>query len=394
MTRIVFLTPQLPHPPVSGGVIKSRKLIEFLAAKHEVHLFTLVKGSDGQHIDEFCAAMPLAGFHSEPIEIPRSMGTFIRSIVAGVPLSVYRNRSLEMQEMVNSQIAQADVVFVDHFLMFQYVPESFGGRIVLHEHNAEYVMWRRFAAIENNVLRKVAAIAESVRIKAYESRICERSHTVLAAPNDIEALTSIGIPRSKFIETLHLGDEKLLLSPEIIFSKTQPYLLYVGSLGWEANRDGLLWFLKEVWPLVAAKHVGVQFLIIGRNASSEIAVEVSRLTGVALLGFVDDLEPYYAQSRVFIAPLRFGSGIKVKVINALCRGLPVVTTSIGAEGLHVESGHEMFIADSPGEMANDIGALLANEHRWTMMRDAARKLANREYTWDLTLSQVEVAVHG
>jgi len=394
MTRIVFLTPQLPHPPVSGGVIKSRKLIEFLASKHEVHLFTLVKGSCGQHINEFCAAVPLAGFYSDPIAIPRSMRNFIRSIIAGVPLSVYRNWSLPMQGMVNNQIAQADVVFVDHFLMFQYVPESFEGRIVLHEHNAEYVMWRRFAAVENNLFRKVAAITESVRIRAYEARICERSHAVLAAPNDIEALTSIGIPRNKFIETLHLGDERLLLFPEIIFNKTQPYLLYVGSLDWEANRDGLLWFLKEVWPLVAAKHVGIQCIIIGRNPGSEIALEVSRLAGVELLGFVDDLEPYYAQARVFIAPLRFGSGIKVKVINALCRGLPVVTTSVGAEGLHVESGHEMFIADSPVEMAKDIDALLANEHKWTMMRDAARKLAKREYTWDLTLSQVEDAVHG
>ena len=394
MARIMFLTPKLPYPPISGGIIKSYKLVEFLSAKHEVHLFCLLKGEDPAYIDEFRAAVSLAGFHCVPLNILRSVKNYLRSIVAMIPLSVYRNRSSEMELLVSSAIGQVDVIFVDHFLMFQYVPKYFNGRIILHQHNAEYVMWKRYAVIEKNLLKKLTVYLESRRIMHYESNICKRCNSILASPNDIEALRLIGIPRKLFKETLHLGDEKLLDYQDINFKETNQRLLFVGTLDWQANRDGLLWFLREVWPILKKKYAGLCFTIIGRNPGDEISQQVGRYEGVELLGFVDDLEPHYSRSRVFVAPLRFGSGIKVKVINALYRGLPVSTTSIGIEGINVDPGHNIFVADEVGQMAQEIGILLTCEDVWTKIRDAGRALARKEYTWKVTLMRVEEAING
>jgi glycosyltransferase involved in cell wall biosynthesis len=392
--RIFFLTPQLPHPPVSGGVIKSRKMIEHLAARHEVHLFCLLKGSDQHHVDEFRARVPLAALHVAPVRTPRSAGALLRSYLAGVPLSVFRNRSSAMSALVNAAVSlRPDAMFVDHFLMFQYVPDAFDGRVVLHQHNAEYVMWQRFAELDARPLRKIAVHAESRRIRGYEARIGERARTILAAPNDIEALAALGLPRGKFRETLHLGDEELLDAPDIEFDHTELALLCVGSLDWEANRDGLIWFLREVWPLLKRRHPALRFSIVGRNPGAELQSVAGGWDGVRLCGFVDDVEPYYARSRVFVAPLRIGSGIKVKVVNALYRGLPVATTSIGAEGLQVESGRDIYIADQPAAMAEQIGDLLEHKDQWTRLRDSSRALARNRYTWHASLQRVEEAVH-
>mgnify|MGYP000170982751 CR=1 FL=1 len=394
MARLLFLTPQLPHPPISGGVIKSRKLVDHLASRHEVRLFTLLKGNDACSVDEFRASVPLEQFQAVPIHIPRSAGNLIRSLWTGVPLSVYRNRSSEMRSLIEESLDLADVVFVDHFLMFQYLPEACRGRVVLHQHNAEYVMWQRFAALEKRPLHKLAVWMEARRVRNYEFRIGNKADAILAAPNDIEALVALGLPRDKFILTLHLGDESLLDLPDIEFSRTACRLLYVGSLGWEANRDGLIWFLRYVWPELKRSHVDLTLTIIGPQAGQQLTLVAEKLEGVELLGFVDDLEPYYERSRVFIAPIRFGSGIKVKVVNALYRGIPVSSTSIGVEGLDVQPGRDLFVADDVGTMVEHIGILLTDKARWTQMRDACRTLMREKYTWRETLDRLEEALNG
>lgn len=389
MARIAFLTPQLPHPAISGGVIKSRKLIEHLGARHELHLFSLLKGEDERHVAEFRSKVPLASFHGVPVNVPRTASNFLRSIGAGVPLSVYRNRSASMRAAVQRFLRETDIAFVDHFLMFQYLPRGFAGRVVLHQHNAEYMLWHRYAAVEKNPVRRMAVRAESRRIRRYERRIGLRSHAVLAAPNDIEALATAGIPRGRFTQTLHLGDDTLLQFSDVIFAETDPCLLCVGSLDWEANRDGLLWFLREVWPKLSASRPGLRLRVIGRNPGPELSRMLSSSAGAEWLGFVEDLEPHYRRARVFIAPLRFGSGIKVKVVNALYRGVPVVTTTIGAEGLRVRSGEELFIADDTCQTIRSIESLLTREDIWTRMRDAARSVARQHYTWEASLKAMD-----
>ena len=394
MARIAFLTPQLPHPAVSGGVIKSRALIEHLSARHELRLFSLLKNDDADRVPEFRASVPLADFHGVPVAIARSPTNFLKSLAAGVPLSVYRNRSPLMRSLVASTLADADVLFVDHFLMFQYVPAEFAGRVVLHQHNAEHLIWQRYASLTPPGLRKAAISAEATRIRQYEREICLQADAVLAAPNDIETLVAAGVPDDRFIETLHLGDESLLSRPDIDFPATELRLLFIGSLDWEANRDGLMWFLEQVWPLLAPRHPGLRLTIIGRNADERLLRTAKSLPGVELAGFVDDLEPWYARSRVFIAPVRFGGGIKVKIVNALYRGLPIATSAVGAEGLEVTSGQEMLISASAEEMALDIGLLLTDEALWTRVRDGARRVARDKYGWRACLERVEDALYA
>ena len=208
---------------------------------------------------------------------------------------------------------------------------------------------------------------------------------IFAAPNDIDMLAVTGVEKKKFRETYHLGDDSQLAFPSIEFKKTEKKILYVGTLNWEANIDGLLWFIQEVWPKVLQRDSEIKLDIVGGNPDERIVQACQLQNNIRLLGFVDDLEQCFVDSRVFIAPLRFGSGIKVKVLNSMCRGLPIVTTSVGAEGIAVKNMVHMVIADTVEGYFDGIIQLMNDVALWNKIEENSRKIVIEKYTWKKVL---------
>ena len=392
MKKILFLTPTLPYPPVSGGVIKSNKVVHFLSERYELTVACLLKNEDTQHRAAFQTTVQLSNFISEELNVPRTAKNLVLSNLQGIPLNLFRNKSAAFKQKVNAVIHQYDVVFCDHYVMFQYIPDNYKGRIVLHEHNCEYLIWKRYAGIEKSLPKKLALLNQASRIKKYERQICRKADVILAAPNDIEELVKIGADKLKFLETYHLGDDSLLEQENLQFQPDNYTLLYIGTLSWEANIDGLLWFYKDIFPLLKKKNPAIKLRIIGRHPDERLIRIAENDKDIILEGFVEELEPYFRDSNVFITPLRFGSGIKVKVVNSLYMGIPCVTTSIGAEGLKTEDGEHMFIKDSPQEFADAINLLLTNKTIWDKISNNAKALARKYYTWDYVLENIQKAV--
>jgi glycosyltransferase involved in cell wall biosynthesis len=391
--KILFLSPQLPYPPVSGGTIKSWKLIEFLSKEYDVFAAYFLKGEDAIHQSSFLEKVRLDGYYSESMEVERNAVNFIRSNLLGIPLNLYRNRSWTFRRKIRRLAREYKTIFIDHYEMFQYVPRRFTGKVILHQHNCEYIMWDRFAQVEPSFARRFALKNQAWHIRRYERRICNNSNRVLAAPNDIEELKKIGAVHTRYLETFHLGDEQLLTLPELHWEGTEKALMFVGTLTWEANVDGLLWFLEHGWDVIRECHPDLKFYIIGKQPDQRIVDMVkSKGEDVVLTGFVKNLEDYFPRCRVFISPLRFGSGIKVKVMNAMYRGIPTVTTAVGAEGLLVEHRDHMMISDDMAGFTDSIHQLLTDRAKWEHLRDRSRSLARRKYTWDAVLDIVRQAV--
>lgn len=392
MKKILFLTPTLPYPPVSGGVIKSNKVVHFLLKKYTLAVACFLKNEDVEHVADFQSKFQLHNFVAEELNIPRTAKNLILSNLQGIPLNLYRNKSRSFKEKIQAIIHQYDVIFCDHYVMFQYIPDSFQGKIILHEHNCEYLIWKRYAAIEKNYLKKLALLNQAYRIKKYEQEICQKANIVLAAPNDINELEKIGADRNKFVETYHLGDDSQLQLQDLEFHPNTMSLLYVGTLSWEANIDGLCWFYSEVWQHLKAQHQNIQLYIVGKHPDKRLQEMAANDNQIILTGFVEDLEPFFKSNNVFITPLRFGSGIKVKVVNALYRGIPCVTTSIGAEGLKTIDGQHIFIKDEAKAFAEAVHTLLTQPEVWKSMRNESRALARKYYTWDAVLENIQHAI--
>jgi glycosyltransferase involved in cell wall biosynthesis len=387
--RVLFLTPQLPYPQVSGGAIKSFKLIEYLSGLHQLTLGCFLKSAEEQdNLKAFVSVSPSIKVFSHPLDIERTFLNLLKSYAHGVPLSIFRNQSIEFKQKVAALADQHDLIFVDHYLMFQYVPENFKGRVIVHQHNAEFVMWSRLAQQIFNPVKKALLLIEAHRIRKYELSMCQQVDAILAAPNDKKELIALGADKKKFIETLHLGDEQNLHLQNIRFDQTTTDLLFIGTLTWEANIDGLVWFLKEIWPLIKKLRPEVGITIAGKH-TEQLGKKLYKLEPkIKLLGFVEDLESLYQRHRVFIAPLRFGSGIKVKVINGLYRGIPTVTTPIGVEGLELTNYEHLLIEDNPQSFASSVLNLLENKPLWEKISLQSRIVMKQNYTWDKILKNV------
>lgn len=365
----------------SGGLIKSHFLVNFLAENVELSVASLLKEeNDANNLAAFKKWLSPAPVYTVPCDKPRSGTNFLKSCISGVPLTVYRNRSDSFKQLVNRLCEDVDVLFVDHYVMFQYVPENIEAKVIVHQHNAEFLNWQRKAELEDNALLRMLLNFEVARIKQYELKMCQAADVVLASFNDIESLVTLGADRNSFQETLHLGIEDNLKLPALSYENTKPEVLFVGDLSWEPNVDAILWFAREVWPLLQQSSPNCVFNIIGK-CSSKLKNKLKDLMPQAnILGFVDDLEPHYSSQRVFVAPARIGSGVKIKVVNAMYRGLPVVASPIAIEGINISHNKHVLIAKSARDFAQSISILLSEQQQWQRISRASRAWSKRYYS--------------
>ena len=390
--KILFITPRLPYPPISGGTIKTYKMIEYLADEYDLTLAVLVEADSAKWLEEFRRKVGLQrGIISVPHTIKkRNMINCLISFLIATPLSIYRNQNRIFFAKIGAIAANFDCILFDHFITYQFVPIQFRAVAIYHAHNAEYVMWEDAAKVEQKLIKKIVLRIESARIRNYEYKIGVTIPKIIAAPNDQLALQRLGIS-TRFYKTYHLGIEEIaecLLNNE----QREPSLLYVGTLSWEANKDGLEWFLAEVYPKISLQSRPVKLYIIGKGLSQPEVNRLKNNPSINYMGFVNDLHAYYQKCSIFIAPIRFGSGIKVKVISAMAQGLPVVTTSVGIEGLVVENKRECIIADTPDAMAEAINTLMRDSKLRSELSSNALDLCRREYSWPVVNARLKESI--
>jgi len=386
---ILFISTQLPYPPKSGGTIKSWHYLSHLTDTYAVGLACFLKEEDPLHLEGLNAQLELRETISLPLSVPRNVLTLIKSYLFSNSLNLYRNRSSTFKSLIEEKADQYDILLVDHYEMFQYVPSDYKGKVIIHTHNAEFELWRRMAGLSKNPLLKLALRLESKRVKNYEAKIFKLADLVYASPSDIQSFQMSGMETDNFKITYHLGNDELLKLPPMQFEHTEKSLLFMGTLSWEPNIDGLLWFIEEVFPLLQKQHQDLKLYVLGKQTDERLAEAAKTFSGIELCGFIDHIESYLDKSRVFVVPLRFGSGMKVKVLEGMYRGLPIVTTEIGAEGLEVNSGNELLISKGPAEFADACLQLLEDKALWEAMRDSSRALASKKYTWELLFEKMD-----
>ena len=384
MSKLLMITIELPYPPSSGGRMKSWNMLKFLSQHFNVGLACPVKYGT-KEIAAMTSQIDLRHFLHDTVEIPRSGKSLAQSYWHGMPINVFRSRSAALKKQIAAIAHEYDVIVLDHYESGQYLPDNFQGQVVFHAHNATYLMWERYAQSDANFLYRFVTWLEGKRVKSAEVQLCQRAQLVFASPNDIDSLVDAGADRQKCRETYHLGDDSQLALPSIAFKDTQKTLLYVGTLNWEANVDGLLWFFEKVWPLVVAEQPDTRMQVVGSKPDPRLTRAAAHDPRIEFTGFVEDLEPLFQVSRLFLAPLRFGSGIKVKVLNAMCRGLPTITTPVGAEGLAAQHMQHLSITETAEDMARSILHLMQNETDWQRLETQSRALVREKYTWKKVL---------
>jgi len=405
--RVLLLTQILPYPPDAGPRVKTWHVLkDMLAREHEVTLVSFVRKDEKQHLNV------LESLCKQVVAIPirrsrlKDIRSWILSIVTGRSFLIVRDDLREMRTVIKTLIDQNtyDIIYADQLSMTQFVPPKKDGihqpYRIFDAHNATWMIIDRMREGYAWWLRPLLT-AEMQRIKQYEGRIVrEFDHTLAVTKIDRAALRAAvdgsheaGISVLGTISVIPIAvDTEDLIPVEQI--PTSREILTLGTLHYKPNADGIRWFLRNVFPLVQGEIPEVRLTIVGKNPPDEFLALAREIPeSVVVTGYVKDLAPHFERSALIVVPVLAGSGMRVRILEAFARGMPVVTTSIGLEGIEAHPGSDVMVADTPFAFASSVIQILRDTNLQNELSKNGRKLAMRRYDWRIALRAMD-GVYG
>ncbi|MSO99529.1 MAG: glycosyltransferase [Acetobacteraceae bacterium] len=390
--RLLFVSPRFLFPMDQGGKIRTGNILR--AMKGGAFEVTLASPAPAD-IGRFAADLDAACDHfvSWPERPPSKIGRAL-SLASAIPVAVAGDRSAEGSASVARALAdKPDVVVVDFPHAGVLVPERIDAASVMFTHNVEAEIFERHAARTNGLWRLVWA-DQSRKMNRFEQDTLRRFDAVIAvSKRDAEVLTKrYALPVVAEIDT---GVDLDFFAPAPPQAAPDPgadggTLVFTATMSWAANVEGIHFLLDEVWPTLLAARPKIGAVIIGRNPPAALADKIrQRGLNVTLTGFVEDIRPYVARSHVYVIPLFVGSGTRIKAFEAMAMGRPVVSTSLGIEGLDVTDGENFLRADNAQEFSRAILSLLDDAAMRHRIAGAARRLTEERFSWRTVAAQFE-----
>ncbi len=383
MARILFLTHQMPSPFGGGTAVSYWTLRELARRGWQVGLVTFVEAHraqapppEGLEGVEILARVPLV-YRNTP-------GALLRSLRGPVPFTTQKYLHPAFGEAVARavQAFRPQVLFADHTHMAPAALRAAGGFArVLRVHNAEHVLWHQTARYTRHPVKRAVLAVVARRVRRFEEATYPLFDRVLFL-SDRDRQRFPDLPRAV---TLPPGVDTAYFTPQPV-SPHRRNLVFVGSLDWLPNVDGIRWFVRAVWPRLQARDPALHLWIVGKNPPPAVA----RLAGsaVTVTGFVPDIRTYVRQGGLFIVPLRIGSGLRIKILEALAQGIPVVTTRVGAAGLeHLAPAYRL--ADTPEEWEAAVLDLLNRPDEYETLRRWGPELVARYHRWPAIVERLE-----
>ena len=360
--RILLLTYMLPYPPDSGPKVKTYYALKYLAQFHSVTLVSFVRDSDKpeyvRHLETLCERVITVPITRSKIDELRYLG---QSLIRDEPWTTLRDDQPEMRRVLADLAAEAafDVVHADQLHMAQYALPFENARKVLDLHNALWMLYHRLAETMayNNPMRYVLG-RDWLLLKRYEGEMCRQFDEVTAVTEeDRRFLIEAGAPDDVTVIPVAVDPDEQAL---VIRKPSGPHIIHLGTMYWPPNVDGVNWFLDHVYPLVKLHLPDVRCTLIGSKPPQRILNYGNADRTITVTGYVEDPRPFLEDASMMIVPLRAGGGMSVKMLNALAQGIPMVSTTIGSEGIQVQHGQDILLADTAEAFADACTRLLTD----------------------------------
>ena len=394
--RVLWVKAGKLLPVDTGGKIRSYHLAKALAERHSLTFLSYYDGSvDAEYERQMRQEFP--GAEVVPTRLPagKSAGIvahYLLHLWNTAPYAVERYHSAEVQSrvMAFARERRFDAMVCDFLSAARNFPVPLVTPTLLFQHNVESALWERRARFERHPLKRLAYRYEAGRMLRFEREAMRRFHHVVAVSQHDRSLFSAWTDPARVsvvptgVDVGYYADARR--RPE----HQEPLVLFLGSMDWEPNVDGVEWFCEAIWPAVRAAVPEARFRIVGRDP----VARVRRLAGVdnvAVTGSVPSVLEHLREAAVFVVPLRVGGGTRLKIYEAMAAGTAVVSTSVGAEGLEARSGHDVVLEDDPAAFAAAVIGLLRDPARRRMLGDAAAATASR-FDWSAVVGAFEDAV--
>ena len=380
--RILFLTPRLPYPPVKGDTLRVFHIIKHLSESHEILLLSLIGREEERrnlaHLETYCSKVEtvLLGRY-------RSYLNVMGSLFSDTPFQVSYFSSPLMRERLRTTLREERVDLIHAVLLrsAHYVMRNHSLPKVVDLIDALSLNMERRYRREKG-FKRLAFREEWKRVRSFEKEVC-RSFDKATVVSEMDRV-AIGEGN---VEVVPNGVDTELFKPSTE-GREGHLVIFTGNMGYFPNRDAVFYFREEILPMIVQQIPGLRFLIVGANPPRGI-VHLGEDPRIVVTGFVDSVGDYLQKASVAVCPMRCGSGMQNKVLEAMACGTPVVATSLALEGIQATPGEHALVGDTPEAFADHVIALLRDAERSTALARKARELVEQRYSWRSSASRLE-----
>lgn len=379
--NILFLANLVPYPLDNGGKMKTFTTIKALSENNEIDLLCFYEKESviqaKEVLQQYCRNIVLL-----PIRVTTSenkiymINNAIKCLFTKEPLNVFKYRKKQMMTEIESMMSENkyDVIYYNYLHMYLYSPfikKKFpDARHILDTQNCETLILKRYAENSKNIIKKIYLSIETSKLSYFEKwAIQDADKVIFLSREDEKELQSMCCNKVNGT-IIPIGLDTPVLTKkhrEIINGESN--ILFIGTLTWAPNNEGIIWFLENVFERVIIDFPLIKLYIVGKNPSERLR-EIARKykENIVVTGYVESVDEYYNICDFTIVPLFFGSGQRVKIIEAFSKGMPVISTKIGAEGLEYVDGESILIADDKEKFIECIRKLKDKDLREKMSK--------------------------
>ncbi len=392
--NVVIVNAEFPYPPNAGNRIRTLNLLERLAPRHQISF--IARRGEPAETTQAIKHLESHGIRTLVVDhrVPRKSGwSFYARLAANMlsprPYSVSSHGGDRLRRAVQSFAAQNRV----HIWQAEWTPYigAFRGlgsaRKMVMAHNVESLIWQRYYEAEGNLLKRWYIKQQWRKFERFERRAFQEATRVVAVTEDDAALIRDRFDRQN-VDVVENGIDRQYYK-DVRPEPDPRTILFLGSLDWRPNLDAVGLLLNRIFPAVRAAEPTARLRLVGRKPQPALIERIRGMPGVELHADVSDVRPFLATSGVMVVPLRIGGGSRLKVLEAMAAGLPVISTRVGAEGLELVPGEHYLAADSPAAMAEALVSWIRDPEPARAAAARSRGMVLDRYNWDALALRLE-----
>ncbi|MFZ1086247.1 MAG: glycosyltransferase family 4 protein [Terracidiphilus sp.] len=393
--KILWVCPFFLHPTDRGAQIRTLGMLTELNKRHEIHFAALndPRNTEGPARSVEYSSRHFFAEHSAPGR--RTMGILPQlaaSFIHPQPMAVFRYASKKLRQMIDAWIAAEhyDAIVCDFLFSAENLSDI--SQCVLFQHDVVTTIWERHVEQNSGSLKNLFFKTQLAKMKAYEGKICRTAKHVVAV-SEIDARKFKFLYGIESVSSISTGTNVEYFAPRAGDFPVSD-IVFCGSMDSLPNVDAVEYYLAEVFPLIRAQLPSATFMIAGRSPDARVLKAVQGWTGVTVSGTVEDVRPYLWGSKISIVPIRIGSGTRLKIYECMAAGVPVVSTTVGAEGLSYEKDADIVIEDDPASLAAACVRLLTDDSARRFIADNGLEKMRSKYSWDAASREFEAILES
>jgi glycosyltransferase involved in cell wall biosynthesis len=398
--KVLWISQNVPYPPKSGVLLRNYNLIRLTSRFAAIDLLAIVKKNAMPssyaemavpELLKLCSSVEAVRLPAEESRI-RLLWVLLKSLFTRAPFTVNWAMAPSLKEALNQALSGEtyDLIYFDSISLAEYRHQVASTAKVLNHHNIESQLFERRIAYEPNVLKRLYLRLEAKKLRRYESSVVgDFNSNLVVSSLDGQRLAEFCAGATTALVANGVDVDYFRLSDE---TAAEPgHLIMVSGMNWFPNLDAVLYMTETIWPILTKSTPGVRLTIVGARPPQRVLDLAAKDPRITVTGFVDDIRPYMDRAQVYLCPMRDGGGTRLKILDALSMGKPIVATTMALEGIDVVQEQDVLVGDTPEDFVNQVQRLIQDQSLRRRLSANGRAFVERHFSWEVIGKQLEGA---